>query len=358
MSSFRPDPDINTTAPAADLQHDDTLHAPDMRPVTNVVAAVIMRPAAHMGATGNREFLLVRRPPGKAYEGYWEFPGGKVEPDETPADACRRELREELGIEAGELRPWITREFTYPHARVRIKFFRLSAWRGTVTLLEHTGLVWLSMGKMGDEKSQEEPPPVTPILPANGPILKALSLPTTYAITCAAEFGIEEEILRTAKALAAGVRLFQIRDKEIAPELRTRLTRQIIQLARPFGARVLVNGDAELALATGAHGLHVSSSELMQLEARPDFSWVGASCHSPAELAHAAALNLDFAVLGPVLPTKTHPSTPALGWEKFSEWVDGSSLPVFALGGMRPGLVDLAQQNHGHGIAVMRGWPG
>ena len=74
--------------------------------------------------------LLARRPAGKVYAGYWEFPGGKVEPGESVRDALEREIREELAVEVERAHPWITRVFTYPHATVRLHFYRVLAWRG------------------------------------------------------------------------------------------------------------------------------------------------------------------------------------------------------------------------------------
>src|SRR6266446_3145108 len=64
--------------------------------------------------------LLAQRPASKVYSGYWEFPGGKIEHGEPVAEALRREIREELGIEIVRAFPWITRVFTYPHATVRL----------------------------------------------------------------------------------------------------------------------------------------------------------------------------------------------------------------------------------------------
>jgi 8-oxo-dGTP diphosphatase len=86
--------------------------------VIEVVAAVLEQP--------DGTFLLAQRPTGKVYAGYWEFPGGKVEPGEAPAAALARELHEELGIEVRSAYPWLVRIYTYPHGTVRIRFYRVT----------------------------------------------------------------------------------------------------------------------------------------------------------------------------------------------------------------------------------------
>src|SRR5258706_9289614 len=102
--------------------------------VVEVAAAVIQRP--------DGSFLLAQRPPGKVYAGYWEFPGGKAEPGETPERALVRELHEELGIDVMRSYPWITRVFAYPHATVRLNFFRVLAWQGEPHPREDQAIVW------------------------------------------------------------------------------------------------------------------------------------------------------------------------------------------------------------------------
>ena len=102
--------------------------------IIEVSAAVLQRP--------DGSFLLAQRPPGKIWAGYWEFPGGKIEPGETPYHALVRELREELGIEVGTAYPWITRVFTYPHATVRLNFFRVMEWRGELHPHEGQEFAW------------------------------------------------------------------------------------------------------------------------------------------------------------------------------------------------------------------------
>ncbi len=102
--------------------------------IIEVSAAVLQRP--------DGSFLLAQRPPGKIWAGYWEFPGGKIEFGETPLHALKRELHEELGIEVVTAYPWITRVFAYPHAMVRLNFFRVTEWRGELHPHEGQAFAW------------------------------------------------------------------------------------------------------------------------------------------------------------------------------------------------------------------------
>lgn len=308
-----------------------------------VAAAILLRNTAD-----GVEYLLAQRPSGKVYAGYWEFPGGKVEPGETLREALVRELHEELGITIDQAWPWLSCEFTYPHADVRLKFFRVTSWRGEIAPIEHSGFVWT---KIGHETS------VSPVLPANGPILRALELPPVYAITNAAQFGIEAELTRVEKAMAAGVRLVQVRDKTLSAPDRLRLAQGVMDIADRFEhASILINDDEELARRVGARGLHLSSARLKCLTERPEFNWVAASCHTEEDLARAISLGIDFVVLSPVLPTESHPAAKELGWDVFARVVERSSLPVFALGGMTNATLDIAREHGGHGVALLRGW--
>ncbi|MDR2112220.1 MAG: Nudix family hydrolase [Candidatus Accumulibacter sp.] len=314
-----------------------------MRPVVEVAAGVLLRESA-----AGSEYLLARRPPDKVYAGYWEFPGGKVEPGESFHDALARELREELGIAVTAATPWLCREYTYPHARVRLKFFRVTGWRGEIDPREHSGAVWTRLG---------DTPAVTPLLPANGPILRALALPGVYAVTHAEENGVGAELERLRQALECGVRLLQLRDKTLPAAARRRFAEQVARLAAAVpGALLLVNDDESLALDIGAAGVHLSSARLRALDRRPDFAWLAASCHTRAELARAERLNIDFAVLGPVLPTATHPEAPGIGWPAFARLTERAAIPLFAIGGMRLESLAAAQERGAHGIALLRGW--
>lgn len=117
----------------------------------------------------NGEFLLSSRPAGKPYAGYWEFAGGKVEAGEDDLSALAREWQEELGIRILHATPWLTRIHDYEHARVRLRFYRIAAddWQGQPQAHEGQGWCWQRPGHFD----------VAPMLPANTPILRALSIP-------------------------------------------------------------------------------------------------------------------------------------------------------------------------------------
>ena len=304
--------------------------------IVEAAAAVILKP--------DGSFLLGRRPEGKPYAGYWEFPGGKIEPGETAAQALVRELHEELGIEADRYTPWITREYIYPHAHVRLHFFRVSGWHGEIRDIHHDALAWKRAGNVD----------VEPMLPANVAVLRGLTFPDFYAITHAGDIGIEAQLRQLERALAGGLRLLQIREPRLGAEARERFAREATRLAHAHGARVLVNGDLALARLVGADGVHLPCAQLMQLAERPDLPLVAASCHNPPELARAAALELDFAVLGPVKESLSHPGVAGLGWQRCAQLLENVSLPVFALGGLQRNDLEAAQRTGAHGIAAIR----
>jgi 8-oxo-dGTP diphosphatase len=136
-----------------------------------------------------------------------------------------------------------------------------------------------------------------------------------------------------------------------------RFGREVVRRAHEAGAKVLVNNDDALARELGADGVHLAASQLMRATQRGDHALVAASCHTRAEIEHAGALGLDFAVLGAVQPTATHPDQTPLGWQRFGELVAEAPLPVYAIGGMKPSDMDTARELGAQGIAMQRaGW--
>ena len=300
--------------------------------IVEVAAAVIQR------ADGS--FLLAQRPPAKVYAGWWEFPGGKVEAGEPPAQALARELHEELGIELERAYPWLTRVFAYPHATVRLRFYRVSSWKNQPHPREHQAIRWQRL----DE------PMAQPMLPANAPVLASLALPAEYAITDAQGRGVAEMLSLVARRLEHGLKLLQVREPALQEEPRRQFTQQVIEAAHRHGCKVMVK-----APFPGADGLHLTASQLMQLGERPKGTLAAASCHTREELEQAMRLELDFAVLGPVKPTASHPAAAPLGWERFAALAQGASIPVYAIGGLRQEDLERAWCAGAHGIAMIRG---
>jgi 8-oxo-dGTP diphosphatase len=295
--------------------------------VVEVAAAVLQR--------SDGAFLLAQRPAGKVYAGYWEFPGGKIEPGEPAEHALARELQEELGIQVERAYPWLTRVYTYRHATVRLNFFRVTRWRGEPHPREDQAIAWQAPGV-----SQ-----AAPMLPANAPVLAALALPVEYAITDAARFGIPFMLERLERRLEQGLRLVQIREPCL--QERDEFTRQVIGLAHRYGGKVMVKRPSP-----GADGIHFTSSQLMKLQAKPASGMVAASCHTRAELDRAMRLGLDFAVLGPVREKAGAASS--LGWTRFAEMARGTSIPVYAIGGLSLADLESAWRAGAHGVAMIR----
>ncbi len=308
----------------------------DRSKVIEVSAAVLQK--------GDGSFLLAQRPAGKIWAGYWEFPGGKVEPGETPREALIRELREELGIEAGTAYPWITRTVTYPHGTVRLNFFRVTAWHGDPHPHEGQQFAWQHAGVTS----------VAPVLPANAPVLRALELPPLYAISNVKELGEEAFMQRLQDALRKGLRLVQLREKHLGRAAVHALGLRMLPLLRAHNAKLIINADVELAQQIGADGVQLTAMQLRSIQSRPELPWCAASCHDTEELRRAEALGCDFAVLSPVLATLSHPGEPALGWKIFATSVAGCTIPVYALGGLQAAHLETAWRHGAHGVALLR----
>jgi 8-oxo-dGTP diphosphatase len=101
---------------------------------------------------GDGRVLICQRPPGKQLAGLWEFPGGKLEPGESPEDCLIRELQEELGVTARRdcLAPFVFASHAYEDFQLLMPLFLLRRWDGEVEAKEHSALKWVKPARLFD----------------------------------------------------------------------------------------------------------------------------------------------------------------------------------------------------------------
>ena len=308
----------------------------------NSTGAVIHVVAGILRDTKGR-VLLAQRPNGSHLAGLWEFPGGKMETGESAEAALRRELHEELAVDIGATEPLISIPWEYPEKSIVLHALRVREFHGEPHGQQQQQLRWAIPGELAD----------VPMPPPDRPIVTALRLPPHYAITPEPGRIDGEFLVALERVIKRGARLIQLRAKDLAAVRLRELAEAAKTQARAAGATLLLNGNVELVRELGLDGVHLPAVELLALRERPlgPNLWVAASCHDARELAHAAAIGVDFAVLGPVLATASHPSAQPLGWERFAELCAAAPFPVFALGGMSTEHVATAKAAGAQGIA-------
>ncbi|MDJ0871390.1 MAG: Nudix family hydrolase [Gammaproteobacteria bacterium] len=304
----------------------------------HVAAAVIVNRAG--------EVLLARRPEHVHQGGLWEFPGGKLEPAEDSRSGLARELEEELGIVPSAARPLIRIPHRYPDKSVLLDVWRVDAWRGELYGREGQTVEWVPVAQLTERAFPA----------ANLPIVTAARLPDRYLITPQPGADQAAFLDELAESLRSGMRLVQLRVKELPYRRLRELATRAAALCHGAGASLLVNGDARLAEESGADGVHLSGARLMACSERPlpAERWVAASCHDGRELEHACRLRLDFVVLSSVKSTASHPRAQTLGWAALRRLTERATLPVYALGGMQPADLPVAWEHGAQGIAAIR----
>jgi 8-oxo-dGTP diphosphatase len=313
-----------------------------MREPIHVVAGVL--------SDSQGRILLTQRIAGKHLAGTWEFPGGKCEPGEAPQDALRRELREELGIEAVSFERLITVPWRYREKSIFLDVYRVLDYAGTAHGRETQALRWVMM----DELAQVDMPA------ADRPVVAALRLPRRYVITPEPDADVAQFLHRFATATESADKFVQLRSKHLASADLRALAIHTRDVARHAGATMLLNGNVDLVRELDLDGTHLPAAELMRCTTRPLAAnrWVGASCHDERELAHASMIGVDFASLGPLQPTASHAGGPILGWARFSELCAATPLPVYALGGLASSDLSQAIAAGAQGIAgISNFWP-
>lgn len=310
------------------------------KPVIRVACGVIQH------ASG--DVLLAQRPEGKIAAGYWEFPGGKIEPGEPPREALARELHEELGITVEAARPLIRFRHAYSNRTVLLDTWRVTRFSGDLHGREGQAFAWVPFDQLRTWPQA---------LPTVAPTLRSLILPEQYVFT--PPQATPERTLAGLAQLPVGA-LLRLRLPQLGDADYRRYARKLIPPAQARGLRVILDRDPHTALELGADGWHATARVMASLERRvaeaPALQL--ASCHTADEVLHAAHAGFDGAVLGPVQETRSHPGAAPLGWADFGAAIQYSGLPVYALGGVGPRDLSSAFAAYAQGVAgISAYWP-
>ncbi len=338
--------------------------------IVHVAVGVIERKTA----SGIREILLAKRPEEVHQGGLWEFPGGKVEQDETLPVALARELEEELGLlldpkDADALRPLIQISHDYGDKQVLLDVWLVTKFsRAPNDGLGREGqqVKWLKDSELKTFSFPE----------ANMPIITACELPEQYMVT-----PIYPSLDSARKEVAT---LFEnypgmilLRQPSLGLEKYLSWLDALLASIPGLGERLMLSvhldrGSQELLERSHlsvqleyflkykgrVKGLHLPYAVAQQFKARPVDSsmYLAVSCHSLEELQHAQSIQADFASLSPVRETQSHPGALPIGWSNFSAWVKRVALPVYALGGIKSTDLLQAHRAGAQGIAGISAW--
>jgi 8-oxo-dGTP diphosphatase len=295
--------------------------------------------------------LISERPLNTHLGGFWEFPGGKVEVNESVETALTRELDEELGVRPLDARPLIQVRHSYAEKEVLLDVFLVRSWQGNPHGREDQAICWRFPWELDPKHFPA----------ADAPIISALCLPSIYFVTPDPDLSTgssrERFFSQIEAVLSAGVELCQLRAPQLERGEYRKVAIQAAALCAKYASKLLVNAAPAEALAVGANGVHLSTPRLLQLNQRPlskDFL-VSASCHSRGHIEHANRLGLDFITVSPVKVIETDSALEPLGWGGFKRLAERSTLPVYALGGLDVNQLDNAWQAGAQGLAMFRG---
>lgn len=320
-----------------------------------------LRVAAGLIFDEQGRILLGQRPDGKAWPGWWELPGGKIESGETVQQALIRELDEELGIHATTVYPWVSYTYEYPKNIVELSFCQVTAWQGTPYGRENQALDWINPNQISLDEFEH---PVAPgggcLLPAAMAPLHWLRIPTKYRISqIVSPDNLENFLLKLRKELSQGLRLVQFREPNWSGDEQSlhQAFLAVVDLCQRHQARCLINSCHPRAWWQQADGVHLRAQDahtVLQNDLRPP-GYLGVSTHNLDDIQAADKLHADFIVLGHVGITASHPDQKPMAWAQFYDLASQAHRPVFAIGGQSNTTLEQARLHGAHGVAAITG---
>ncbi len=266
-----------------------------------------------------------------------------MEAGESTDAALKRELFEELDIAINDSQPLIQIHHDYKDKSIFLDVFRVKNFTGTAKGNEGQEIRWVNRSQLSDFTFPA----------ANKAIIDAAQLPNEYLITPEHHLSERTAFLQKLETkFAAGISLIQLRAKTISDEEFAALYHQVREVSDLYNVTIQVNTSIKNAIKLNTRCIHLTSRRLKTAALPAHFS-VSASCHNENDIQLACEAGVRFIVLSPVCPTSSHPNATPLGWEAFSRLCKKSTVPVFALGGMKKTDVIIAGKHGAQGIAAI-----
>ena len=297
------------------------------------------------------QVLLAWRHAQQAQGACWEFPGGKLEAGESPAQALSRELLEELGITVKQAQPWGRLDFDYPERRVRLHILRVETFEGEPVGREGQALQWLDCDQLG-----------TVTLPAaNRPIMRWLQLPDIYAVL-PPDWACRDRRQRdqALAGLPAGTGVYCRLKEWPAGHYR----QEVAYLIRTF-PKLKWFGAAAQPVVTGLTGLHLDSQALAagQTAFQTSDNAISlsnlvrvAAIHDEGQLQQAQQCRVDAVVISPVQATASHEGAVTLGQSGWLALQQQAGCPAYGMGGLGWQDQQWVRAAGGQGIAGISFW--
>ena len=290
----------------------------------------------------SHDVFIAKRQKKQFMPGFWELPGGKVEADEGQHDALKRELFEETGITVKKCRLTQSIKQQYPDKVVNLSVYLIEDYSGTPIGKEGQEFTWCSLNSFENFM----------LLPTMWKIIKRISLPKSYWIT-PDDHDSESIFDQCSQRIAKGTKMIQLRSKT---QLDKHYIGKLNKLCQSNHVKLILNMP-QMTYDEPCDGWHLTTKELLKFSSNEisEKKFIGASTHNLREVRHAEKMKMDYISLSPITKTPSHPNTKTLGWNKASEIINQSKIPIYLLGGMDENSMNQALSIGAQGIAGIRG---
>lgn len=317
-----------------------------LRSMPSIEAKTISVVCAILHDLKSNKVLITQRQKHQHLSGFWEFPGGKIESNETHFQALQREIFEEVGLKIHSAKFLKSINYKYPDRKVKLSFYHVFEFDGYSLPKEGQKMDWVDPINL-DEYSFPE---------ANQSILTLLKLSPEWLITSDCDFqNINGFINNLETSIThSGVSQVLFRSKNLSNSEYYQVADKIKNICEKHSVNLILNRELIDTKNKSNFAWHLTSKQLFQFQTKPiinETQMLSASCHTLNDIKQAECIGCDFILLSAVNKTSSHPDAKALGWDKFESLCEQTKLPVYALGGISRGDLDYAKSKGAFGIA-------